>query len=158
MRTTRRRRKRPTNLILMAALVGCALVGAAVGQTAPAEPAAGTAEPSRGAKLYRLYCAACHGTEGRGDGPVAETLETTPPDLTRIATRRGGRFSSLELERIIDGRTEIGSHGVSEMPIWGLSFQQQGRLEDQEEEIWLQIRQLVKHLRSIQTGPVIEDG
>ena len=30
-----------------------------------------------GADLYMSYCAACHGVEGRGDGPVAANLKTT---------------------------------------------------------------------------------
>ena len=119
---------------------------------APGE-AARPAEPSRGAVLYRLHCAACHGVEGRGNGPVAGDLETPPPDLTRIAARRGGRFSATELEGIIDGRIEVAQHGRSEMPVWGLSFRQPGRIVDQEEEVWLQIKDLVAHLESIQTQP-----
>lgn len=116
------------------------------------------AEPSRGAVLFRLHCASCHGSEGRGDGPVAEHLEIAPPDLTRIAARRGGRFNADEVERLVDGRTEVEPHGRAEMPVWGLSFRQSGRLDDQEEEIRLQVRQLVRHLRSIQTSAVVDDG
>lgn len=112
----------------------------------------------RGAVLYRLHCASCHGERGLGDGPVAEHLATRPPDLTRIAARRGGRFAADEIERLIDGRAEIEPHGGSEMPVWGLSFQQPGRAADQEDEIRQQIRQLVGHLRSIQRGPVIDEG
>ncbi len=35
-----------------------------------------------GASLYPQHCAACHGTDGRGDGPDAGTLPVPPADLT----------------------------------------------------------------------------
>ncbi len=35
-----------------------------------------------GKALYEEYCTACHGAEGRGDGPHASVLEHTPPDFT----------------------------------------------------------------------------
>jgi len=36
---------------------------------------------AEGAELYRIYCAACHGAEGRGDGTVAAHFRRMP-DLT----------------------------------------------------------------------------
>ncbi len=35
-----------------------------------------------GNALYEEYCAACHGAEGRGDGPQATVLEHKPADFT----------------------------------------------------------------------------
>jgi len=40
---------------------------------------------SRGAELFKQNCAACHGTDGRGDGWVAQVLLRKPKDLS--ATR-----------------------------------------------------------------------
>ena len=37
---------------------------------------------ARGAPLYAANCAVCHGTEGRGDGPLAKSLPIPPADLT----------------------------------------------------------------------------
>ena len=34
-----------------------------------------------GATVFATNCVACHGEEGRGDGPAAEALETKPADL-----------------------------------------------------------------------------
>jgi mono/diheme cytochrome c family protein len=42
----------------------------------PAGPALAEA-----AALYRIYCATCHGAEGRGDGPMAELLGVPVRDL-----------------------------------------------------------------------------
>lgn len=37
---------------------------------------------ANGARLYAVHCAACHGPEGRGDGPAAAALDRPPADLT----------------------------------------------------------------------------
>ena len=39
----------------------------------------------RGAELYQVHCAACHGVSGRGDGPVGLTLRLPPADLSQHA-------------------------------------------------------------------------
>ncbi len=39
----------------------------------------------RARALWKLNCEACHGVEGRGDGPVSASLRKRPKDLTRIA-------------------------------------------------------------------------
>lgn len=39
------------------------------------------AEEGDGRFLYETYCQACHGETGRGDGPLAEGLETPPANL-----------------------------------------------------------------------------
>ena len=36
----------------------------------------------KGAELFPANCAGCHGTEGRGDGPLAGSLSLSPTDLT----------------------------------------------------------------------------
>jgi mono/diheme cytochrome c family protein len=52
---------------------------------------------------FAAYCAACHGADGRGDGPAAAGLELTPPDLTRLAANNGGVFPRLAVMAQIDG-------------------------------------------------------
>lgn len=38
---------------------------------------------TRGAAVYAAQCAACHGDDGRGEGPLAARQPMWPPDLTR---------------------------------------------------------------------------
>lgn len=59
--------------------------------------------PMRGQMLFMENCIACHGAEGRGDGPLAAGLTTPPADLTRIAARRDGVWPMLEVMSILDG-------------------------------------------------------
>jgi len=56
---------------------------------APTNPVpADAASLGRGAELFHINCIACHGTEGKGDGPVAAFLKPTKPaDLTSPAVQ-----------------------------------------------------------------------
>jgi mono/diheme cytochrome c family protein len=105
---------------------------------------------ARGATLYRIHCASCHGKEGAGDGPVASALRKKPPDLTRIAKRADGKFPEERVRSTIDGRTELTAHGAREMPVWGLSFADPGRDVSTEREIEADIRALVRYVASLQ--------
>jgi hypothetical protein len=56
-----------------------------------------------GRVLYKENCVSCHGTDGKGDGPLAAGLNTPPADLTKIAARRDGIWPILEVMSILDG-------------------------------------------------------
>ena len=75
-----------------------------------------------GSRLFMRHCASCHGTSAFGDGPMADQLRRSPPDLTTFASRNGGVFLSERLRQIIDGR-HVRSHGDPAMPVWGDAFQ-----------------------------------
>ena len=61
---------------------------------------------AQGQQLYAQYCASCHGSTGKGDGPEGRSL-TTPKasDLTQIAKGNNGKFPFYETMLIIEGRT-----------------------------------------------------
>ena len=107
-------------------------------------------DPAEGHKLYDQHCAVCHGTNGKGDGPLAEDLKVAPADLTTISKRREGHFPDVELREIIDGRHAVRGHGGSEMPVWGRVF---SRGTFGEVEVDAKLDALVAYLRSIQVGP-----
>ncbi len=128
-------------LALFATLAGCA------SGNAPVQAAAGE-------RVYKVSCAACHGADARGTGPVAPLLTVPVPDLTLIAARRGGEFPELEIFRIIDGQSELAGHGPRHMPIWGYEFFG----DDADDEVAHRratdkIDRLVAYLRSIQRTP-----
>ena len=75
-----------------------------------------------GARLYFNHCAACHGDEGEGTGPVAASMRVTVPNLRSLAQRNGGAFPTDAVRAYIDGRSIPASHGDRQMPIWGDVF------------------------------------
>jgi mono/diheme cytochrome c family protein len=102
----------------------------------------------KGPDLFRAHCAACHGSDGKGGGPVAPTLKTKPADLTVIAKNSGGKFPSERVRRIITGdEPSLLSHGSREMPIWGPIFHQ---IEADQDFGNVRLENLVKYLESIQ--------
>lgn len=109
-----------------------------------------TDELPRGERLYRVHCLNCHGPQARGDGPMAQVLKKQPPDLTLITARNDGVFPREQVHQSIDGRLRVRSHGLREMPVWGLSFQVRGLDGDQEQEVQERLRALVSYLESIQ--------
>jgi mono/diheme cytochrome c family protein len=111
------------------------------------------AAPPTGQVVFLRHCASCHGSAGKGDGPVATSLARPPSDLTTIARRNGGRFDESAVMAFIDGERYVAEHGTREMPVWGAVFQ---REHSAREEPWpayialLEVRSLVDYLRSIQ--------
>ncbi|MFQ5524626.1 MAG: c-type cytochrome [Thermoanaerobaculia bacterium] len=135
------------------------------GPTAPGLQNELEAARSRGALLFQIHCAACHGLEGRGNGPLAADLKVAPADLTDLmeSDESGDTvFPARRLTGVIDGREDLRGHGAREMPIWGLSFQEPGRDADQEEPVRRRIDDLLAFLRTIQkpgteVGDQVED-
>jgi mono/diheme cytochrome c family protein len=105
-----------------------------------------------GKPVYERYCAACHGREGKGDGPAMNLLTVKPADLTQINQRNSGTFPFWKIYRVIDGREEIRGHGSRDMPIWGAEFRSETSSNpDAQSRVRGRIFELVYFLRSIQT-------
>jgi mono/diheme cytochrome c family protein len=73
----------------------------------------------RGKAEYHSSCAPCHGSDGKGTGPVIAGLKVPPPDLAVLAKKNNGVFPFNSVYEIIDGRKTIIAHGTRDMPIWG---------------------------------------
>lgn len=117
-----------------------------------------SSEPNRlinsidGPSLYKSYCAACHGTDATGNGPMAASLKVAPADLTRIAERNGGSFPMARVARIIAGEEPFSSsHGTRAMPVWGPIFSQVDRDQDLGR---VRIDNLTRYLMGLQTHAV----
>ena len=101
----------------------------------------------KGPDLFRAHCAACHGSDARGSGPMASTLKTKPANLTLLAKNNGGQFPSARVRKTITGDDVLASHGSREMPIWGPIFHQ---IESDQDFGNVRLQNLVKYLESIQ--------
>ena len=102
-----------------------------------------------GSSTFRTYCAACHGADAKGDGPLAEGLRTRPSDLTLLAKRNGGSYPDEKVHRMIDGRKPVKGHGGPDMPIWGDAFKS-SHDGYSEEKVKERIEGLVEYLKTIQ--------
>jgi mono/diheme cytochrome c family protein len=108
---------------------------------------------SSGKLQFRQYCAPCHGMDGTGDGPVADTLKKKPANLTLLSKNNGGKFPYDHVFNMISGKEVIASHGTREMPIWGVVFSQSrmpgapGRTEAQ---VKAKINTIISYIESIQ--------
>jgi len=101
-----------TRTILSAALALAALTG----------PALADGNARNGEAIYTRYCAACHGADATGDGPMQAVLTVPPTDLTMLSAANDGVFPTGRVVKRIDGRDPLVAHG-SPMPIYGDFFQ-----------------------------------
>jgi mono/diheme cytochrome c family protein len=112
----------------------------AVGQTPPAKAESGS-------ELFYNNCAACHGTDGKGNGPLGQVLTVRPSDLTIIAKNTGGKFPAAKIYELIDGRNPaVRGHGGPDMPVWGEVFAARGNTAS----VKNRINALVKHIETLQ--------
>ncbi|MGU8077638.1 c-type cytochrome [Burkholderia pyrrocinia] len=87
---------------------------------APAVPTSFQRDPApfsvtnvmRGAHLYAQHCAACHGADGRGEGPLAATLAHWPPTFAGSLLAR--RLDGELFWRVRHGTRD--EHGAPTMP------------------------------------------
>lgn len=100
-----------------------------------------------GSDLFRAHCAACHGSDGKGNGPMASTLKAKVANLTVLAKNNGGQFPSERVRKTITGEIVLASHGSREMPIWGPIFHQ---IEADQDFGNVRFRNLVRYVESIQ--------
>jgi len=78
----------------------------------------GMPERPEGAAFFADNCVACHGTSARGDGPLAGSLATTPPDLTLLVRNNDGRFPETKTLAYIYGDPQE-NHLTRVMPNFG---------------------------------------
>jgi hypothetical protein len=102
----------------------------------------------QGKDLFNAYCASCHGSDAKGNGPMATSLKVRPADLTRISRRNHDVFPLTRIQKIISGEEQPSSgHGSREMPVWGPIFSQVTRDVDLGR---VRIDNLTRYLRDIQ--------
>ncbi|MCG7896558.1 MAG: c-type cytochrome [Candidatus Thiodiazotropha taylori] len=87
-----------------------------------------------GYTLFNQTCFLCHGTSGKGDGPLADKLDMSPSDLTS-----DGKTDDERLFGLIKGTIAHGSE-KSAMPKWGLAMPEN------------QIRSLMAYIRFLQNS------
>jgi mono/diheme cytochrome c family protein len=86
-----------------------------------ASPVLAEGDPVAGEGLFQTFCAACHGMDAQGEGPMSNVLTVEPPDLTLLSQSNSGVFPVFRVVRQIDGRDPMMAHG-GDMPVFGALF------------------------------------
>jgi len=117
----------PFGVLVLAALAltGCGPSNGPVGvDSIPAEyagltnPLSGDAA-SPGAGVYRNNCLACHGPQGRGDGPAGAALDPQPKDLLQFAPTVGDDYLFWRINTGKPGTSMVAWRGVlTDEQIW----------------------------------------
>jgi mono/diheme cytochrome c family protein len=112
------------------------------------------ADPSEWVKAdYMNSCAACHGADGTGNGPMASELKGKPTDLTLLTKENGGTFPYVKVYRTIDGTWEKGNiraHGSKEMPVWGDVFRRTAGGENVYMQTQGRIMSIIQYIDTLQ--------
>ena len=103
-----------------------------------------------GSVSFDLYCASCHGRNGRGDGPTAAALKTRPADLTVLARGNRGVFPRERVLAFIEGSQRAPGHGSPDMPVWGPTLR---ALDASDARVTVRLQNLAAFVESIQQGP-----
>ena len=129
------------------ATLSAALILTLLAGTAPAQ------DVREGEETYFRYCAACHGLDAQGHGPMRPVLLVPPADLTALSAGNEGVFPLFRVVQRIDGRDPLVSHG-SPMPVYGDFFEGKDtalKTEDGQPVMTSQpVADLVAYIRSLQ--------
>jgi mono/diheme cytochrome c family protein len=80
-------------------------------------------DPHSGKQMYTDYCAPCHGSDGKGNGPAAPAMKTAPTNLALLAKNSGGKYPAAHVAAVLSFGSERPAHGSKDMPVWGQLFQ-----------------------------------
>jgi len=127
-------------------MLGLAATGAVAQPKIEKVPVAYTS-PASGQAMFNEYCAVCHGTSGKGDGPAASALKKAPANLTQLAAKNGGKFPADVVSHYIAGSETVASHGTRDMPIWGSVFHS---MENNPSLDQLRISNLTDYVKTLQ--------
>ncbi len=113
----------PKQILIAAAIVAAFLAGTTNVKAAETK------------KVFKFYCAQCHGVGGKGDGPnVTEDFKVSPRNFTKA--KEMNKLSDADLKNVIlDGGPAVDKSPL--MPPWGKTLTSE------------QVDGLIKHLRKL---------
>jgi mono/diheme cytochrome c family protein len=133
-------------------------LGAAGSQATASQPSIPTDRTAMsGGYLFSVYCAPCHGANGKGEGTVGLFLETVPPDLTQLTATHHGVFPRARVERYVtDGTGDLDApHPPGRMPHWGPTFRS---FDPSEARARQRIENIVAYVETLQSEIQIASG
>lgn len=105
--------------------------------------------PADGSEMYAAYCAVCHGTTGKGNGPAAPAFNHQPTNLTLLTKTNSGKFPERKVYSTLLFGNNVPAHGNAKMPVWNNIFRQMdSSLSPSIPEI--RIRVLTEYIKTLQ--------
>ena len=109
--------------IVLLSILLLAISAAAHANPAPDDNRLPTNYVPSGEQMFKQYCAACHGANAKGNGPVRAALKIPAANLTTLAKRHGGDFPYEYVTGVLRFGPGVSSHGSADMPTWGPIFE-----------------------------------
>lgn len=107
-----------------------------------------------GKEEFLYSCSLCHGEDAKGKGVFSTMLTVPVADLTVLKSDNDGIFPFYDSYKKIDGRGEVRSHALMNMPVWGERFTETTQYSTEEKYNETLVRgkifELLIYLRSIQ--------
>ena len=107
-----------------------------------------TTSPASGKEMFTAYCAVCHGTDGKGEGPAASALKVPPANLALLSKNNGGKYPSMKVNSAIRGTADLPAHGSKDMPVWGPLFW--GMSHGHDSEVEQRVANLTHYIETLQ--------
>jgi hypothetical protein len=104
----------------------------------------------KGRELYLEHCAACHGVNADGHGPLEHELTAPPADLRLLSRKYGDPLREDEIARFMDGRADVAAHGPRDMPVWGWEMWQNPEGSGNPNQVSDSVAHTIHYLQSIQ--------
>jgi hypothetical protein len=105
---------------------------------------------SEGRELYLQHCAACHGINGDGHGPLEHELTAPPADLRLLSRKYGNPLPEDQIARFMDGRADLKAHGPRDMPVWGEEMWQYPEGSGNPNQVSDSVAHIIHYLQSVQ--------
>ena len=99
-----------------------------------------------GKEMYVQYCAPCHGTDAKGNGPAASAMKAPPTDLTQLARKHDGKYPADHVASVL--KFGGGAHGSADMPVWGPLLQSLDKFHDT--AVQQRVSNIVTYIESLQ--------
>lgn len=126
---------------------GVSMAASSAAQEKPPKKAQVAPGIADSAELFAQRCSICHGSDLKGNVPFLPPYRT-PPDLTTLARRHGGKFPVAYVSNVLGNGVRLPAHGPAEMPAWATDFEATDQSDKARAR--LRIKSLTNYIKSLQ--------
>ncbi len=106
--------------------------------------------------MYTVYCAGCHGKDGRGKGRSSRLCTVPPTDLTQFSRNNHGTFPAKWVLEVLHHGTGLPPKGQGYMPVWGPLLKSMN--SDPPEVTEARLQNLTEYVETLQDKTAVYDN